>query len=72
MYPTAGSCSPDNDDWKFFNDKCYLFTGFFAPPAANAGWMDAEHTCKGFGGSLVAIHTEEENRFLEGQVLCQP
>jgi len=93
---TAGSCSPDNDDWKFFNDRCYYITGRAVPKGAasklkvegaqtwdvgsqlNAApetsefnWWDAEARCKVLGGNLVSIHSEAEQKFIEGQVVLK-
>ena len=58
----AGSCSPDNDDWKFFEDRCY----YFSPDSMT--WWNAEGHCKENGGYLVSIHDENTNNFIKGQV----
>jgi len=73
-----GSCSPDNDDWKFFNDQCYYFTGRSSvvvnpeaprvPETSEFNWWDADERCRVLGGNLVSIHTMEEQQFIEGQV----
>jgi len=70
-----GSCSPDNDDWKFFNERCYYFTGRSmneiipnVPETSEFSWWDAEDRCRVLGGTLASIHTMEEQKFIEGMI----
>ena len=68
LFP-ADECAPDTT-WKFFQDKCYFFSGSSEnpddPPAST--WYDAEHWCKSNGGFLTSIHDDTTNAFITGQV----
>ena len=63
---TAGSCSPDDDNWKFYGGRCFYFgkgNGY-----ERASWWGAKKFCNSKGAFLASIHSSEEQRFLIGQV----
>jgi len=73
--PTAGlpgSCSPDNDEWKFFQNRCYFVTGTSLPPVTSdkseLDWAGAEDRCRQYGGNLVSIRSNDEQLFVQGLI----
>jgi hypothetical protein len=60
----AGSCYPDDDSWKYFNNRCY----WFGDSGVAKTWYDAEAYCKEKGGHLASIHDDMTNSFIMGQV----
>ncbi|CAH1796402.1 unnamed protein product [Owenia fusiformis] len=62
----AGSCSPDDDSWKFYMGNCYFFSN-------NSGdwsqtWRKAEAWCSQNGGNLASIRNQGEQNFIQGQI----
>lgn len=65
--PAAGSCAPDNDNWKYYNGRCFLVS---AQHSTVTDWWDAEEQCRQYGAHLASVHSADEQRFIEGQVTC--
>ena len=58
----ADGCLPDDDSWKFFEDRCYFISD------DELTWWNAQIFCNQNGGHLVSIHNEYTNNFIKGQV----
>lgn len=67
-YIAAGSCLPDDDSWKFYDDRCYYFSGIDSEPEATS-WYNAQGWCNQNGGHLVSVHDPDTQAFITGQVI---
>ena len=65
---SAGSCSPDDDRWKFYQGRCYYFSGLDIETDATS-WYSSQNWCNANGGHLVSIHDPDVQAFIEGQVM---
>ncbi|CAH1796584.1 unnamed protein product [Owenia fusiformis] len=61
-----GSCSPDNDDWKSYNGKCY-YVGKGGDDET-LSWFAADQFCHDNGGYLASVHSDDDNNFIWGLV----
>ena len=65
----AGSCSPDDDNWKSFNGKCYYFSGTAVEgDPGSRTFRDAQAWCNENGANLASVHDQDVNDFIQGQV----
>merc|ERR1712212_191420 len=46
-------------EWKYFDGSCYLRS------SDKLAWKDAINSCKSKGGSLLSIHSSQENSFVQ-------
>ncbi|CAH1775812.1 unnamed protein product [Owenia fusiformis] len=69
VYPTAGpdgTCAPDNDNWKYYDGNCYFISDTVHDERLS--WHESESRCQENGGHLLSIHSEQEERFIIGQL----
>ena len=59
---SAESCLPDDESWKFYENRCYYFS------TDELTWWNAQAYCNQNGGHLVSIHDGDTNNFIKGQV----
>ena len=69
LFFSAGSCDPDTDDWKMYDDRCWFFSPL-SPDVVQSpmDWTMAENFCNSLGANLASIHNSDQNNFVKGQV----
>ena len=66
--PFAISIRTFTKSWLKSNESVIHFSHSDTEEETKQTWYDAEAWCNQHGGNLASIHTEDEMRFIEGQV----